>query len=70
MPTGTRYGWPKNVQRDALRLIKICLKGDTLSTGETRPVLAVIPVDTNGDIHLHNANGTLDVVADLEGYIG
>ncbi|MGW7423033.1 PKD domain-containing protein [Streptomyces sp. NPDC054813] len=43
---------------------------DSLSTGETRPVLAVIPVDTNGNIHIHNANGSLDVVADLEGYIG
>ncbi|WP_046726963.1 PKD domain-containing protein [Streptomyces humi] len=43
---------------------------DTLSTGETRPVLAVIPVDTNGNIHIHNANGSLNIVADLEGYIG
>ena len=43
---------------------------DSLSTGETRPVLAVIPVDTNGNIHIHNASGALNVVADLEGYIG
>ncbi|MFF4899176.1 PKD domain-containing protein [Streptomyces sp. NPDC001068] len=43
---------------------------DNLSTGETRPVLAVIRVDANGDIHIHNANGSLNVLADLEGYIG
>ncbi|MGW1799189.1 PKD domain-containing protein [Streptomyces sp. NPDC001984] len=43
---------------------------DSLSTGETRPLLAVIPVDTNGNIHIHNANGSINVVADLEGYIG
>ncbi|MGY5009612.1 PKD domain-containing protein [Streptomyces sp. 900105755] len=43
---------------------------DSLSTGETRPVLAVIPVDANGNIHIHNANGSVNVVADLEGYIG
>ncbi|WP_020119291.1 PKD domain-containing protein [Streptomyces canus] len=41
-----------------------------LSTGETRPVLAVIPLDAEGSIHIRNANGSLDVVADLEGYIG
>lgn len=43
---------------------------DSLSTGETRPVLAVIPVDANGNIHIHNASGALNVVADLEGYMG
>ncbi|MGW7539789.1 PKD domain-containing protein [Streptomyces sp. NPDC054770] len=43
---------------------------DNLSTGETRPVLAVVPVDANGNIHIHNANGSLNVVTDLEGYIG
>ncbi|MGW3129576.1 PKD domain-containing protein [Streptomyces sp. NPDC001123] len=43
---------------------------DNLGAGETRPVLAVIPLDTNGCLHIHNANGSLDIVADLEGYIG
>ncbi|MER6290791.1 PKD domain-containing protein [Streptomyces sviceus] len=46
------------------------VSNDNLSTGETRPVLAVIPVDADGDIHIHNANGSLNVVADLEGYLG
>lgn len=46
------------------------VSNDNLATGETRPVLAVIPIDANGDIHINNANGSLDVVADLEGYIG
>ncbi|MFJ9631574.1 PKD domain-containing protein [Streptomyces sp. NPDC101175] len=40
-----------------------------LPPGETRPVLAVIPLDTNGSLHIHNAAGSLDIVADLEGYI-
>ncbi|MEV5841166.1 PKD domain-containing protein [Streptomyces sp. NPDC051985] len=43
---------------------------DNLSAGETRPVLAVIPLDAKGSLHIHNANGSLDIVADLEGYIG
>ncbi|WP_405518386.1 hypothetical protein [Streptomyces canus] len=41
-----------------------------LSAGETRPVLAVIPIDAEGSIHIRNANGSLNIVADLEGYIG
>ncbi|MFK0113377.1 hypothetical protein [Streptomyces sp. NPDC091217] len=43
---------------------------DSLGAGETHPVLAVVPVDADGDIHLHNATGSVHVVADLEGYIG
>ncbi|MFD8718171.1 hypothetical protein ACFV2H_09160 [Streptomyces sp. NPDC059629] len=43
---------------------------DSLGAGETRPVPAVIPVDADGDIHLHNAAGSVHVVADPEGYIG
>ncbi|MGW3102998.1 PKD domain-containing protein [Streptomyces sp. NPDC001100] len=41
-----------------------------LTTGETRPVLAVVPLDSNGYIHIHNANGSVSVIADLEGYFG
>ncbi|WP_405518342.1 PKD domain-containing protein [Streptomyces canus] len=41
-----------------------------LSTGETRPVLAVIPIDADGSLHIRNANGSLNIVADLEGYFG
>jgi hypothetical protein len=43
---------------------------DSLAAGETRPVLAVVPVDADGNIRIHNANGSVDVVADLEGYEG
>jgi hypothetical protein len=46
------------------------VSNDNLSAGETRPVLAVVPVDANGYVHIHNANGSVNVVADLEGYIG
>ncbi|WP_262059436.1 PKD domain-containing protein [Streptomyces sp. STR69] len=45
------------------------VSNDNLTAGETRPVLAVVPVDADGDIHIHNSNGTVDVVADLAGYI-
>ena len=41
-----------------------------LATGETRTVLAVIPLDSNGYIHIHNANGSVNVIADLEGSFG
>jgi hypothetical protein len=30
----------------------------------------VVPVDADGGIHIHNSNGSVGVVADLEGYIG
>jgi hypothetical protein len=39
-----------------------------LTAGETRPVLATVPVDSSGYITVYNAAGTVDVVADLEGY--
>jgi hypothetical protein len=41
-----------------------------LAPGETRPVLATVPVDADGDIHIHNNTGSIDVVADLQGYFG
>ncbi|MFE2063389.1 PKD domain-containing protein [Streptomyces sp. NPDC059467] len=41
---------------------------DTLAAGETRPVLAVLPVGADGCIHINNAQGTINVLADLEGY--
>lgn len=41
-----------------------------LTTGETRPVLAVITLGPDGYIHIHNANGSVHVIADLEGYFG
>ena len=37
---------------------------------QTRPVLAVVPVDPDGYITIANARGTTDVFADLEGYFG
>ncbi|MFE5031897.1 PKD domain-containing protein [Streptomyces sp. NPDC056683] len=43
---------------------------DNLTAGQTRPVLAVVPVGTDGSIRIHNALGSVDVVADLEGYYG
>ncbi|MET8079653.1 PKD domain-containing protein [Streptomyces sp. NPDC005303] len=46
------------------------VSNDNVSAGETRPVLAVVPVDADGDIHLHNSSGSVNVVADLEGYLG
>ena len=39
-----------------------------LVRGETRPVLAVVPIDAGGYIHIHNAYGSVNVFADLEGY--
>lgn len=41
-----------------------------LNTGQTRPVQAIVPVDANGYITIHNAYGTIDVIADLQGYYG
>ncbi|MGW0422765.1 PKD domain-containing protein [Streptomyces sp. NPDC003015] len=43
---------------------------ENLAAGETRPVLAVLPVGADGCIRVHNAQGTVNVVADLEGYYG
>ncbi|MEU2338638.1 PKD domain-containing protein [Streptomyces sp. NPDC013172] len=43
---------------------------DNLTAGQTRPALAVVPVGTDGSIRIHNALGSVDVVADLEGYYG
>lgn len=43
---------------------------DSLAAGETRPVLAVIPVGADGCIRINNAHGTVNVLADLEGYSG
>jgi hypothetical protein len=41
-----------------------------LTAGRTRPVLAVVPVGADSSIRIHNALGSVDVVADLEGYYG
>ncbi|MEW1644212.1 hypothetical protein [Streptomyces sp. NPDC091219] len=41
-----------------------------LAAGETRPVLAVIPVGADGYIRINNAQGAVNVIADLEGYYG
>ena len=46
------------------------ISNENLATGETRPVLAVLPVGADGCIRLYNAQGTVNVVADLEGYYG
>ncbi|WP_089100683.1 PKD domain-containing protein [Streptomyces hyaluromycini] len=43
---------------------------DSLTAGQTRPVLAVVPVGADGSVRIHNALGSVDVVADLEGYFG
>ncbi len=39
-----------------------------LTPGQTRPALVTVPVNSNGYITVHNAYGTVDVIADLEGY--
>ena len=39
-----------------------------LVPGQTRPVQAVVPVDSSGYITVHNSAGSVDVIADLEGY--
>jgi hypothetical protein len=41
-----------------------------IDAGDTRPVLALVPVDANGCIHLYNHAGSIDVLADLAGYVG
>ncbi|MEU0029114.1 PKD domain-containing protein [Streptomyces sp. NPDC006335] len=46
------------------------VSNDNLTAGQTRPVLAVLPVGADGSIRIHNALGSVDVVADLEGYYG
>ncbi|WP_330265556.1 PKD domain-containing protein [Streptomyces griseorubiginosus] len=46
------------------------VSNDNLTAGRTRPVLAVVPVGADGAIRIHNALGSVDVVADLEGYYG
>ncbi|MFJ9704525.1 PKD domain-containing protein [Streptomyces sp. NPDC101234] len=46
------------------------VSNDNLTAGQTRPVLAVVPVGADGSIRIHNALGSVDVVADLEGYYG
>ncbi|WP_217546151.1 PKD domain-containing protein [Streptomyces sp. GbtcB6] len=43
---------------------------DNLAAGQTRPVLAVVPVGADGSVRIHNALGSVGVVADLEGYFG
>ena len=46
------------------------VSNENLAAGETRPVLAVLPVGADGCIRVYNAQGTVNVVADLEGYYG
>jgi hypothetical protein len=46
------------------------VSNDNLTAGQTRPVLAVVPVGADGSLRIHNALGSVDVVADLEGYYG
>ncbi|WP_217553249.1 hypothetical protein [Streptomyces sp. GbtcB6] len=70
MPLGFRFYDLRHTGHTLSTRSGATLKDTTVRAGETRPVLAVIPVDTNGNIHIHNANGSLNVVADLEGYIG
>ncbi|WP_051858565.1 PKD domain-containing protein [Streptomyces cellulosae] len=46
------------------------VSNDNLTAGQTRPVLALVPVGADGSIRINNALGSVDVVADLEGYFG
>ncbi|MEU9329638.1 hypothetical protein AB0D91_38630 [Streptomyces canus] len=46
------------------------VSNDNLTAGQTRPVLAVVPIGADGSLRIHNAHGSVDVVADLEGYYG
>lgn len=39
-----------------------------LVTGQTRPVLALVPVGTDGYITVYNSAGSVDVIVDLQGY--
>ncbi|WP_042403425.1 hypothetical protein [Streptacidiphilus carbonis] len=39
-----------------------------LVPGQTRPVLATVPIGADGCITVYNAVGSVDVIADLEGY--
>ncbi|NUS16644.1 MAG: PKD domain-containing protein [Streptomyces sp.] len=46
------------------------VSNDNLAASQTRPVLAVVPVGADGCIRIHNALGSVNVIADLEGYYG
>ena len=39
-----------------------------LSPGQTRPNLAIVPLDSNGNLKLYNNAGAVDLVADVEGW--
>jgi hypothetical protein len=39
-----------------------------ITTGHTVPTLTLIPIGTDGSIHIYNSAGTTNVIADLEGY--
>nr|WP_134002818.1 PKD domain-containing protein [Streptomyces sp. 846.5] len=39
-----------------------------LLPGESRPIQAIVPVDSSGYITVYNSAGSVDVIADLEGY--
>lgn len=41
-----------------------------LVPGQTRPVLAAVPVDSQGYITIQNAHGDIEILADIEGYSG
>ncbi|MET7693000.1 PKD domain-containing protein [Streptomyces sp. NPDC005483] len=46
------------------------VSNENLAAGETRPVLALLPIGADGCIRVHNAQGTVDVDGDLAGYYG
>ena len=39
-----------------------------LGQGQTRPNRVIIPVGSNGQISIYNANGTVDTIVDVDGY--
>ena len=39
-----------------------------LSPGQTRPNLAIIPLDSNGNLTLYNKAGSIDLIGDIEGW--
>jgi hypothetical protein len=40
-----------------------------LTAGEVKPVLAIVPVGSDGAIHIYNAAGSTDVLVDVSGYL-
>jgi hypothetical protein len=62
-PTASSYVtvWPDGTARPTASSLNFTL-------GETIPNLVVVPVGADGAIDFYNHTGSVDLVADLEGY--